>query len=53
MLVSTLSDANGRPLNLAHAISSPALAKFLCQNTSCSGTWQQLATKTPNRCPSS
>lgn len=53
MLVSTLSDANGRPLNLAHAISSPALAKFLCQNTSCSGTWQQLAAKTPNRCPSS
>ena len=50
MLVSTLSDANGRPLNLAHAISTPALAKFLCSNLSCSGNWQQLAQKTTT-CP--
>lgn len=51
MLVSTLSDATGKPLNLAHAIATPALAKFLCTNTACSGTWAQLATKEPNRCP--
>ena len=53
MLVSTLSDANGRPLNLAHGISTPALARFLCENTSCGATWQQLATREPNRCPAS
>jgi S1-C subfamily serine protease len=51
MLVSTLSDAAGRPLNLAHAISTPALARFLCSNTSCTSDWQQLATKQPNKCP--
>lgn len=51
MLVSTLSDANGRPLNLAHAIATPALAKFLCENTSCSADWRSLAGKDPNRCP--
>lgn len=51
MLVSTLSDGNGRPLNLAHAISTPALAKFLCTNTTCTGTWQQLASRNPS-CPS-
>ena len=51
MLVSTLSDANGRPLNLAHAISTPALAQFLCSNTSCSVDWQQLAARQANSCP--
>lgn len=51
MLVSTLSDANGRPLNLAHAIPVPALAKFLCENASCSADWRSLASKDPNRCP--
>ena len=53
MLVSTLSDANGRPLNLAHAIPSPALAKFLCENTQCSPQWRELAGKPPNQCPAS
>ena len=52
MLVSTLSDATGKPLNLAHAISTPALAKFLCTNTTCTGTWADLASKEPNKCPS-
>ena len=50
MLVSTLSDANGRPLNLAHAISTPALAQFLCSNTKCSTNWQQLSQKSQT-CP--
>ena len=51
MLVSTLSDANGRPLNLAHAIATPALAKFLCSTTQCSAAWKQLSTEEPNSCP--
>jgi S1-C subfamily serine protease len=51
MLVSTLSDANGRPLNLAHAIPTPALARFLCENASCSADWRSLVGKDPNRCP--
>ena len=50
MLVSTLSDANGRPLNLAHAISTPALAKFLCSNTSCTANWKQLS-RQAQACP--
>jgi hypothetical protein len=51
MLVSTLSDGNGRPLNLAHAISTPNLARFLCANTSCSPRWQSLSRSSTKRCP--
>ena len=43
MVVSTLSDGNGVPLNLAHAVPSATLAKFLCSNTSCSPDWAALA----------
>jgi S1-C subfamily serine protease len=43
MVVSTLSDGNGQPLNLAHAVPSATLAKFLCANTSCSPSWAALA----------
>ena len=43
MVVSTLSDGSGRPLNLAHAVPSAALAKFLCTNTNCSANWATLA----------
>ncbi len=52
MIVSTLSDANGRPLNLAHAIPTPALAEFLCANTQCTGDWRQLAAQNQG-CPAS
>jgi len=51
MVVSTLSDGNGRPLNLAHAVPLPALAKFLCGHTSCSGQWQQLSRQSTETCP--
>jgi S1-C subfamily serine protease len=51
MLVSTLSDGNGRPLNLAHAISTPNIARFLCANTSCSPRWQALSHDSAKQCP--
>jgi S1-C subfamily serine protease len=50
MVVSTLSDGNGRPLNLAHAIPTAALAGFVCANTSCSPRWQALRAQVPSRC---
>jgi S1-C subfamily serine protease len=50
MLVSTLSDGNGRPLNLAHAIASPSLARFVCQHTACSAAWQALKVQTVKTC---
>lgn len=53
MVVNTLSDGNGRPLNLAHAIPSPVLAGFLCQQAGCAGTWKTLATRPPGACPAS
>jgi len=52
MVVSTLSDGNGRPLNLAHAVASPALAQFLCAHIRCSGAWQTLARQQSKSCPS-
>ena len=36
MVVSTLSDGTGRHLNLAHAVTAPMLAQFVCANTNCS-----------------
>ena len=43
MVVSTLSDANGASLNMAHAVPSATLAKFLCSSTRCSANWASLA----------
>jgi serine protease Do len=51
MLVSTLSDGNGRPLNLAHAIPSSMVGKFLCDNGACSGSWQSVARINTKQCP--
>lgn len=51
MLVSTLSDGNGKPLNLAHAMPSSAIAQFLCKTISCSSRWQALTSIDPRRCP--
>ena len=51
MLVSTLSDGNGRPLNLAHAIPSPMVAKFICSNGACSDSWRALARMNASQCP--
>lgn len=53
MVVSTLSDGNGRPLNLAHAVPAPNLADFLCSHISCSTSWQALAAQTTQSCRSS
>jgi S1-C subfamily serine protease len=50
MVVSTLSDGNGAPLNLAHAVPSATLAKFLCANTSCSPDWAALAPSAGQPC---
>ena len=53
MVVSTLSDGNGRPLNLAHAVPSSNLAEFLCSQVQCSARWQALAGQSTQSCRSS
>jgi S1-C subfamily serine protease len=50
MVVSTISDGAGRPLNLAHAIPAPALARFVCEATKCSRKWQALLGQDISRC---
>ena len=52
MVVSTLSDANGRSINLAHAIPATTLAGFLCSQTSCSSAWSALALQSTDSCAS-
>jgi S1-C subfamily serine protease len=51
MVVSTLSDGNGRPLNLAHAVALPALAEFICSEMTCTATWEALAKQAAQSCP--
>jgi len=51
MIVSTLSSAAGTYLNLAHAIPTPALAKFICTNTKCRPAWRKLIQKKLSACP--
>lgn len=51
MVVSTLSDTSGRPLNLAHAVPASSLAGFLCQHMSCSGNWAALTAQNTDDCP--
>lgn len=43
MVVSTLYDGAGRPLNLAHAVPLETLASFLCQNMKCTSGWAAAA----------
>ncbi|HFB97561.1 MAG TPA: serine protease [Bryobacterales bacterium] len=50
MVVSTLS-ANGRPLNLAHAIPLPPIARFYCSQTACGPRWRRLAATSIRSCP--
>jgi S1-C subfamily serine protease len=50
MVVSTLSDAAGQSINLAHAIPSTSLAAFLCANTQCSAAWAALARQSVDSC---
>ncbi len=53
MVVSTLSDSTGRHLNLAHAVTTPILAKFVCENTKCTANWQALRELNTSTCPAS
>lgn len=53
MVVSTLSDANGRSINLAHAIPANTLASYLCSQTSCSKSWLSLASQSTDNCTKS
>jgi S1-C subfamily serine protease len=53
MVVSTLSDGNGRPLNLAHAVPNTNLADFLCSHVRCSARWQALVSQSTQSCHSS
>lgn len=50
MVVSTLSDANGQSINMAHAIPSNALANFLCRQTSCPAEWAAIASVPTDSC---
>lgn len=52
MVVSTLSDANGQPLNLAHAVPAADIAGFLCNHIVCTGNWQALAQQSTDNCSS-
>jgi len=40
----------GKPLNLAHAIPAPALARFVCEATKCSRKWRSLVDQDISRC---
>ena len=51
MVVSTLTDGNGRPLNLAHAVPATNLAGFLCNHIACTENWQALAKQSTSDCP--
>ena len=42
MVVSTLYDGAGQPLDLAHAVPSRTLAGFLCANMQCPGGWKSI-----------
>jgi S1-C subfamily serine protease len=50
MVVSRILDLAGKPLNLAHAIPAPALARFVCEATKCSTMWQSLMDQDISRC---
>lgn len=50
MVVSTLTDANGNLINLAHAIPATALGKYLCAKTACSAQWSAIATQSVDSC---
>jgi S1-C subfamily serine protease len=51
MVVSTLSDASGNHLDLAHAIPVPSIARFVCGAIDCSAAWQALTGTDTARCP--
>ena len=52
MVVSTLSDASGQSINMAHAIPANTIAKFVCVagGSVCTPQWQALAAKPVDGC---
>ena len=52
MVVSTLSDASGQSINMAHAIPSNTIGKFICVagGAACTPQWQALAAKPVDGC---
>jgi putative serine protease PepD len=50
MVVATLADGNGEPLNLAHAVPATSLADFMCSKIACTPAWQSLAQKSASSC---
>jgi S1-C subfamily serine protease len=50
MVVSTLSDQTGQSINMAHAVYTSSLARFLCSAMSCSAEWARAAAQTPDGC---
>lgn len=52
MVVSTLYDNAGQPLNLAHAVPSRTLAGFLCSSIQCSSAWRSIDSGAGGRCSS-
>lgn len=53
MVVSTLSDGNGQPLNLAHAVPATSIAGFLCSRIACTGNWTALSVQSTGNCSES
>jgi serine protease Do len=53
MVVSTLSDGDGQPLNLAHAVPATSLAAFLCSHIACTGNWTALSVQSTDNCSNS
>ena len=51
MIVSTLSSAAGHYLDLAHALPTPNLGKFICSKTRCSKAWRKVSRKRISSCP--
>lgn len=50
MVVSTLTDANGNLVNMAHAIPVSALAHFYCSKAQCTGPWATLSQSSTDSC---
>ena len=52
MIVSTLADDTGKPLDLAHALPLPVLADFICSEGTCAPEWAALRNQSINDCKS-
>ena len=50
MVVSTLTDAAGNSINLAHAVPATALAGFLCGETQCNAQWAAVSRMATDSC---